>query len=317
MELVPKRQTATRQPEYASPWKLGGLGPITLGKRVWAEMNHDNIFYQGAALSYYFLLALFPMLLFLTSLMGLIMGQNPQFQDQLYAYIARVMPGDASSLVTKTVHEITTQTGGWKLALGLIGALWSASSGMSALGTALNASYDVTEGRPWWKRQSTFLLLTIAVALLVVAALVIVLFGGRLAEFTGAHLHLGDVTVFAWKIAQWPVALFFVVFCFALIYYFAADLEHAKWYWITPGSVIGVLLWIAASAGFKVYLNYFNSYARTYGSLAGVVVLMLWFYITGLALLVGGEINAEIEHAAAEHGRADAKAPGEKEAPAA
>ena len=317
MKLVPKSQRTTTDPDHASPWKLGGLGPVTLAKRVWTEINHDNIFNQGAALSYYFLLSLFPMLLFLTSLLGLIVGQNPQFQNQLYGYIGRAMPGDASSLVTKTVHEITMNTGGWKLAVGLLGALWSATGGMSALGTSLNFAYDVQEGRPWWKRQLTFLLLTLAVAVLVIAAIVIVLFGGRLAGFTGSHLHLGDTVVLAWKILQWPVALFFVVLCFALIYYFAADLEHAKWYWITPGSVIGVLLWIVASAGFKIYLHYFDSYSKSYGSLAGVVVLMLWFYITALALLIGGEINAEIEHAAAEHGRADAKAEGEKEAPAA
>jgi membrane protein len=188
---------------------------------------------------------------------------------------------------------------------------------MSALGSSLNAAYDVTEGRPWWKRQLTFLLLTISVAVLVIAALFIVLFGSKFAGFAGTHLHLGNTLVMVWNIVQWPVALFFVVLCFALTYYFAADLKHAKWYWITPGSVIGVLLWIVASAGFKIYLHYFDSYSKSYGSLAGVVVLMLWFYITGLALLVGGEINAEIEHAAAEHGRADAKAEGEKQAPAA
>ena len=317
MELVPKRQRTTAKPEHASPWKLGGLGPVTLGKRVWAEIGHDNIFNQGAALSYYFLLSLFPMLLFLTSLMGVIVGQNPQFQNQLYGYIARVMPGDASSLVTKTVHEITTQTSGLKLMIGIVGALWSAAGGMSALGSSLNAAYDVTENRPWWKRQLTFLLLTIGVAVLVIAALFIVLFGGKLATFVGAHLHLSTAVTTTWMIVQWPIAIFFVVFCFALIYFFAPDIQHAKWYWITPGSVIGVLLWIVASAGFKIYLHYFDSYGKSYGSLAGVVVLMLWFYITGLALLVGGEINAEIEHAAAEHGRADAKAEGEKKAPAA
>jgi len=317
MKLVPKRQRTTTDPEYASPWKLGGLGPITLAKRVWRESDHDEVFTRAAALSYYFLLALFPMLFFLTSLLGLVVGQNPQFQNELYGYIARVMPGDASSLVTKTIHEVTTRSSGLKLAIGLVTALLTASGGMSALGSSLNAAYDVREGRPWWKRQLTFLLLTIAVAALVIAALIIILFGGKLAQFAGSRLHLGDTFALTWNIIQWPVAIFFVVFCFALIYYFAADLEHAKWYWITPGSVIGVLLWIAASEGFKVYLHYFDSYSKTYGSLAGVVVLMLWFYMTGLALLIGGEINAEIEHAAAEHGRADAKAPGEKEAPAA
>jgi len=317
MKLVPKRQRTTTDPEYASPWKLGGLGPITLAKRVWYEMDQDEIFSRAAALSYYFLLALFPMLFFLTSLLGLIVGQNPQLQDALYSYLARVMPGDASSLVTKTIHEITTQANGLKLAIGLITALWTASGGMSALGSSLNAAYDVREGRPWWKRQLTFLLLTIAVAALVIGALVIILFGGKLAQFAESHLHLDNVFVLIWNIVQWPVAIFFVVFCFALIYYFGADIKHARWYWITPGSVVGVFLWIIASLGFKLYLQFFNSYSKTYGSLGGVVVMMLWFYITGLALLVGGEINAEIEHAAAEHGRADAKAPGEKEAPAA
>jgi membrane protein len=317
MKLVPKRQQTTAQPESASPWKLGGLGPITLAKRVWKEMDHDEIFNRGAALSYYFLLALFPMLLFLTSLLGLMVGQNPQFQSTLYSYLGRVMPGDASSLVTKTIQEITTHASGLKLAISLLVALWTASGGMSALGTSLNAAYDVREGRPWWKRQLTFLLLTIAVALLVITALVIILFGGKLAQFAGTHLHLSSAFTTTWMIIQWPIALFFVIFCFALIYYFAPDIKHAKWYWITPGSVIGVTLWIIASVGFKLYLSYFNSYAKTYGSLAGVIVLMLWFYITGLALLIGGEINAEIEHAAAAHGRADAKAEGEKEAPAA
>ena len=317
MKLVPQRQRTTTNPEHASPWKLGGLGPITLAKRVWAEIDHDEIFNRAAGLSYYFLLALFPMLLFLTSLLGLMVGQNPQFQSTLYAYIGRVMPGDASSLVTKTIQEITTHASGLKLAISLVVAVWTASGGMSALGISLNAAYDVREGRPWWKRQLTFLFLTIGVAALIIAALVIILFGARLATFVGTHLHLSSAFTVTWMIVQWPIALFFVILCFALTYYFAPDIEHARWYWITPGSVIGVVLWIAASAGFKIYLHFFDSYSKSYGSLAGVVVLMLWFYITGLALLIGGEINAEIEHAAAEHGRADAKAPGEKEAPAA
>jgi membrane protein len=148
------------------------------------------------------------------------------------------------------------------------------------------------------------------------SALGIVLFGNLAATWAGAH-GLGDTAVLAWKVLQWPVALFFVVLAFAVLYYWAPAVEDQKWYWITPGSVIGVGLWVAASALFRVYLHYFNSYSATYGSLGAVIVLMLWFYITALALLVGAECNAEIEHAAAEHGRADAKLKGEKEAPAA
>src|SRR4051812_14604615 len=202
MELVPKRQRTTTQPEHASPWKLGGLGPVRLAKRVWNEMDHDEIFNRGAALSYSFLLALFPMLLFLTSLLGLVVGQNPQFQNELYGYNGRVMPGDPASLVTKPVQEVATRAGGLQLAISLVVALWTASGGMSALGTSLNAAYDVREGRPWWKRQLTFLLLTIAVALLVIFALVIILFGGKLATFAGTHLHLSSAITTTWMIVQ-------------------------------------------------------------------------------------------------------------------
>jgi membrane protein len=232
MKLVPQRPRTTTDPEYASPWKLGGLGPITLAKHVWKEIDHDEVFTRAAALSYYFLLALFPMLLFLTSLLGLIVGHNPQFQGTLYSYLGRVMPGDAASLVTKTIQEITTHTSGLKLAISLVVALWTASGGMSALGTSLNAAYDVREGRPWWKRQLTFVLLTIAVAALVITALVIILFGGKLAHFAGSRLHLGDTFVLIWNIVQWPIAVFFVVFCFALsalLQLLRKDLRLVSW----------------------------------------------------------------------------------------
>lgn len=130
----------------------------------------------------------------------------------------------------------------------------------------------------------------------------------------GSKLNLAHITVLAWKVAQWPVALGFLVLAFALIYYFGPDLKEQHWYWITPGSLVGVILWLLVSFAFRVYLHFFNTYSRSYGSLGAVIILLLWFYVTGLAFLVGGELNSEIEHAAAEHGHPEAKPEGKKAA---
>ena len=147
---------------------------------------------------------------------------------------------------------------------------------------------------------------------LILSALVVVLFGNHIAAIAGAKFGLGDVVVIGWKVLEWIAALFFVSLAFALVYYYGPDIEEQHWYWITPGSFIGVALWLTASFGFRVYLHFFNSYSKTYGSLGAVIILLLWFYITGLAFLVGGEINAEIEQAAAHRGHPEAKAEGER-----
>jgi membrane protein len=144
-------------------------------------------------------------------------------------------------------------------------------------------------------------------------ALTIVLYGGNIANFVGGHVGLSNVTVITWRVLQWPIALLFVVIAFALLYYWGPDTEQ-QWQWITPGSLVGVLTWIGASLLFRVYLHFFNSYSKTYGSLGAVIVLLLWLYISGLAIMVGGEINSEIENAAARRGHPEAKEPGEKAA---
>lgn len=185
---------------------------------------------------------------------------------------------------------------------------------MSSLMSGLNAAYNVRDARPWWKKRGIALGLTLAISILVIAALFIVVAGGSVAELVGGKLHLGTVAIIAWKVLQWPVALAFIIFAFALIYYFGPDLKEQHWYWITPGSVVGVLLWLATSFAIRVYLHFFNTYSRTYGSLGAVIILLLWFYVTGLSFLVGGEINSEIEHAAAERGHPEAKPEGQKAA---
>lgn len=298
--------------EHASPWKLGGLTPLQLLKRVYHEIDDDEALTRSAALAYYFVSALSPMIFFLMAMLGLF-AQSHDLQSSLLNYTARFMPGDAYRLVQKTLQEIANHSSGLKLAFGLVLALWSGAGGVVSVMDALNRCYHVKDSRPFWKQRLIALALTVAISALIIMALTIVLYGGDIADSVGARLGLSTVAVMAWHIAQWPIALFFVVVSFALLYYWGPDAEQ-QWQWITPGSLVGVLAWIGASLLFRVYLHFFNSYSKTYGSLGAVIVLLLWLYISGLALLVGGEINSEIENAAAKRGHPEAKEPGEKAA---
>ena len=295
-----------------SLWKLGGLSWLQLAKRVWAEINDDDVWGRAAQLAYYFLLALFPLLIFLTAALGLMLGSGEGLRTALFNYLSQVMPGAAYQLVDTTMNEITGASNAGKLSFGLLATLWAASNGMGAITQALNAAYDVKDARPWWKQRLVAIALTIALSVLVITALLLMLWGGKVADFLAAHYQLGGFFTIAWKTIQWPLVFAFMVTSFALIYYFAPDLKQQKWTWLTPGSAIGVVLWLLVSFGFKLYLHYFDSYSATYGSLGAVIVLMLWLYFTGTAILIGSEINSEIENAAAKAGAPDAKERGEK-----
>jgi membrane protein len=183
---------------------------------------------------------------------------------------------------------------------------------MGAISESLNAAYDLKETRPWWKVRLTAVGLTLALTFLIVSALVLVLYGHDIADAVAGWVGLGSAFATAWKIIQWPLVFVFVLLAFALIYYFGPDSKQQDWKWITPGAVIGVVLWLLVSFAFKAYLSFFNSYSATYGTLGAVIILMLWFYFTGTAILVGGEINSEIENAMAKQGQPDAKEKGEK-----
>ncbi len=182
------------------------------------------------------------------------------------------------------------------MAAGILGALWAASGGMSAVVTSLNVVYRTKETRLWWKQKLTVVGLSVVLALLIIVALVLALYAGKLGEAIASHVGLGQVFTIAWKVLQWPVMFGAMSLSFSLIYYFAPDLEERKWHWITPGAVGGVALWLVASLGFRVYLHFFNNYSATYGSLGAAVILMLWLYITGLAVLFGGQVNWLIEN---------------------
>ncbi|HZT58723.1 MAG TPA: YihY/virulence factor BrkB family protein [Pyrinomonadaceae bacterium] len=296
----------------ASLWGLGGLTWKDLGRRVWGEIQKDDVFGRSAQLAYYFLLALIPFLLFLTSVIGIILGSGTGLRHSFFNYLSQVLPGDAFKLVDSTMYEVSAASGGGKVAFGIVAALWAASNGMGAITDSLNAAYDVEETRPWWRQRLTAVALTVALSFLIIAALVLVLYGGRIAEHVAGGYGLDGVFVIAWEVLQWPIALAFMLVSFALIYYFAPDLHDQDWTWITPGSAVGVGLWLLVSFGFRVYLHFFDSYSKTYGSLGAVIVLMLWLYLTGAAILIGGEVNSEIEDAAAKAGAPDAKEKGEK-----
>ena len=183
---------------------------------------------------------------------------------------------------------------------------------MGAITESLTIAYDVEESRPWWKTRLVAIGLTIALSVLIIGALVLVVFGGRIAESLATAYGLGSAFALTWNIVQWPVVLGFMMLAFALLYYFAPDLREQEWHWLTPGAAIGVALWLVVSVAFRTYLHFFNSYSATYGSLGAVIILMLWLYFTGAAVLIGGEINSEIENAAAEQGAPEAKERGEK-----
>jgi membrane protein len=296
----------------ASLWRLGGMSWREMATRVWHEVQEDKVFGRAAELSYYFLLALFPFLIFLTSVIGIVLGSGTGTRHTLFEYLARIMPPSAFQLIDSTMWEVSTASGGGKLSFGILAALWAASNGLSAITDSLNTAYDLTESRPWWKQRLTAIGLTIALSVLIIGALILVVAGGRIAEWLAAAYGFGPVFPMTWKIIQWPAVLAAMILAFALIYYFAPDFREQSWKWLTPGAAIGVALWLLVSIVFRVYLHFFNSYSATYGSLGAVIILMLWLYFTGAAVLVGGEINSEIENAAAEEGEPEAKEKGEK-----
>jgi membrane protein len=296
----------------SSLWGLGGLSWKTLGKRVISEIQSDDVFGRAAQLAYYFLLALFPLLLFLTSVIGLLLGSGTGVRHSLFAYLSRVLPGSASNLVDSTMYEVSAASGGGKVTFGLLAALWAASNGMGAITNALNAAYNVKESRPWWKQRLTAISLTLVLSVLIIGALVLVLYGGKIANQIAITYGFSEAFTIGWKFLQWPLVLAFMLLSFSLIYYLAPDLREQNWVWITPGSMIGVALWLLVSFGFKFYLHFFDSYSKTYGTLGAVIILMLWLYLTGAAILIGGEVNSEIENAAAEAGDPQAKEKGEK-----
>ncbi len=279
-----------------NPWKFGGLGWRELGQRLWTVSQKDEILGRAAQLAYYFLLALFPALLFLTALLGLLPLE--QVLPELMTYLRTVLPADALSLLQRYLDSVVSGSGTDILSLGLLGALWASSSGVTAIMESLNVVYDAEETRPFWKVRLVAALLTIGLAAFIITSITLILYGARIGEWIANIVGLGWLFLMAWNVLQWPVAVILMLLALAIIYAICPDVEH-DWRWVTPGSVFAVALWMGLSLGFKAYVDHFGNYNAAYGSIAGVIVLMLWLYLTGVVILLGGEINAQIEHAAA------------------
>ncbi|MBA2527131.1 MAG: YihY/virulence factor BrkB family protein [Pyrinomonadaceae bacterium] len=293
-------------------WKISGWRWKTFIKHLWTKLNTDDVVNRAAILSFYFLLALFPLLLFLTALLGYFVDAGTELRRNLLTYLGVIVPVSASDLINTTVDEISQDSSGAKLWFGLLTSLWFASSGMGAIIEALNVAYDVNETRAWWRRTLLAILLTIALAVLIITALALMFYGSRIAEEIANRYGFGATFTAGWTVLRWLFVLVFVFLAFELIYYFAPDLHEQQLRWLAPGAIIGVFLWLLVSFLFGSYLNFYNTYSIVYGSLGAVIILMLWFYLTGMTILIGGEVNAIIEQAAARAGDPEAKAAGEK-----
>jgi membrane protein len=280
-----------------------------LAKRTAREVIADDCLGLAAELGYYFLLALFPALLFVVALVSFMPVEG--VLESITSLLARVLPRDALALIQEQILKIGDNKDGGLLTVGLLGTIWSASAGVSAIIGTLNKAYDIEEGRPWWKVKLVSLGLTVALAVFIVAATVLIIIGPGVIERLSAYANMDQAVALTWSYLRWPVALVLVAVALAMIYYFAPDAEQ-DWIWITPGSVIATLLWLIASVAFKFYVSNFGAYNATYGAIGGVIILMLWLYVSGLAVLVGAELNAEIEHASPYGKEPGEKVPGQK-----
>ena len=277
-----------------SPAKLKPRSWAGVLKRTVSEFKEDKLTVWAAALTYYGILSIFPLLLVLVSLLGLV-GQSAT--QPLIDNVGKLAPGPAKDIVTSAIQNLQQSKGaaGILFFVGLAGALWSASGYIAAFMHASNAIWDVEEGRPIWKTIPLRVAITLfTVVLLAVMALAVVL-TGPIAKQVGSVIGLGDTAVTVWDIAKWPVLIVIVSFLFAFLYWASPNVRHPKFRWVSPGGLVAVLLWIVASAAFAFYVANFASYNKTYGALGGVIIFLVWLWITNVVILLGAEFNAEIE----------------------
>jgi membrane protein len=274
---------------------FGGLTLKELAKRTWRECSEDNVFGGAAELAYYFMLALFPMLIFLTSLVGIL----PGVQEAIFNALSKVVPGDAWKLVSETLNDVITTSSGGLLSFGILGTIWAASSGVASVMGTLNTAYEVKEERSFLKTRLTAIGLTVSLALLVMGGGVLIMCAHLFSDWITASLGLGTTFQIVSTVVGYIIAIALLFLGIGLLYYFGPNVKQ-PWHWITPGAIFAVVAIILGSLLFSVYLKLGPSYSATYGSLGAVIILMLWLYLVGLVLLIGGEINSEVEFATGE-----------------
>jgi membrane protein len=276
------------------PTDLGGRGWWGALKRTVREFREDNLTDWAAALTYYGVLAIFPALIVVVSILGLV-GESAT--QPLIDNLGTVAPGPAKDIFTNAIENLQGNQGsaGVAFAIGLLAAIWSASGYVAAFMRASNAIYDMPEGRPVWKTLPVRVALTIILLVLLAITTVAVVLTGGLAEKVGDLIGLGSTAVDVWNIAKWPVLLIIVSFLFALLYWAAPNVKQPGFRWISPGGILAVVGWLIASGAFALYVANFGSYNKTYGALAGVVVFLVWLWISNIMVLLGAEFNAELE----------------------
>lgn len=295
-----------------SLWNLEGIPPGVVAKRTWRALIADNLLGRAAELAFYFLFALFPTLFSASSILGLAARSASSIYLKLLEYLALVVPTSALGMVLTTFNETTASATPGKLTFGLIAAVWSASVGISAIQDALNTVYKVRDQRSYFRARIAAIGITIVLSVLATLTLSALLGGDFFAALIRAQIPnplIAGALAISLRLIAWIVAAALLALCFAVIYYWAPGVRHRCWRWLTPGGAIGILAWLLVSLGFRVYLHFFNFYSVAYGSLGAVIILLMWFYITGFMLLLGAEINSEIEAAATEKKLAGAGAP--------
>ena len=286
-----------------SLWNFEGTPVRIVLKRWWKSFVDDDLVSRAAELGFYFLFSLFPMLICASSVLGLAARSAPTIYDRLLHYLAMVVPVSAYRLVISTFNQTSLASTGGKITFGLVVYLWSASMGFSAIQDTTNLVYKVRETRPYWKAHLAAILVTILLAAIATVNLAVLLVGdflARLADRKILHLPLRIAVVLGIHIVTWIIACALLMLIISTIYYYAPNLQKKCWSWFTPGAALAIVTWMLASLGFRAYLHFFNSYSLTYGSLGAVMILLMWFYITGLTLLAGAELNSEIQAALAE-----------------
>jgi membrane protein len=296
---VGKDQGSMPDPDH--PGKPDGPGELDkrswkyVGRKVLREFSEDQCTDQAAGLTYYAVLALFPAILALMSVVGLVLKPQEAVEAVTDVLGPMVAPSTLDTIQPVIEQLATSQGAGLTLILGLAGALWSASGYVGAFGRAMNRVYEIDEGRPFWKLRPLMLLITLVAVTLSALVLVMLVVSGPLAESIGNAVGLGSAAVTAWQWAKWPVLLVMVMLAVALLYYATPNVKQPKFKWISVGAACAIVIWVVASVAFAFYVANFGNYNKTYGSLAGVIVALLWLWITNLALLLGAEIDSELE----------------------
>jgi membrane protein len=285
------------------------IGLPELLKRTWKEIIEDDVLALSAQQAYYFFFSLFPALLTLISIASFFPLQN--LTEEVFRNLGRFAPPEVLTIINEQLVKISNQRDGGLLTFAFLLTIWSSSGAMVSIISTLNAAYDITEGRSLLRVRLIAILLTVGLAFFILVSIALIIVGPALADRLADTLRLGTAFAWTWKIVQWPVVFVFAATGIALIYYFAPDAEQ-DWEWLTPGAVLATALWVLVSLTLKFYLTQVGSFNETYGTIGAVMVLLLWFHLTSIAILTGAELNAEIEHASPYGKASGEKVPGQK-----